>query len=238
VPSPRAREAWPASFRQEPPALLEGRPPSSLSAALAARMLRAAGIADGRAIGLLALAAALLLAARWTTAADRSLAWAVVALAPVAVIGASFGSEAPLWLDFGLLVLAASARAPAGAARGVAAILGLAGLLDATALVLFRPLDPGAGVGLVNLAAYVGLENTPALQIARTLGHLAVLAAIVWTWRRAASRAELLSGAALALLLALFFAPVASPFRLAVPLALLGLSAVVRPEDVRRPATA
>jgi hypothetical protein len=65
------------------------------------------------------------------------------------------------------------------------------------------------------------------------LGQLAAVAAAFWTWRRAGSPAQVLSGVTLALLLVLVSAPAASPFRLGLPTALLGL-AVLMPSAVSR----
>lgn len=230
VPSPRAREAWSASFRLEPPAVLEGRQEASASAALVSRALRALGIPDGRALGLVALAAALMLASRLTAGSNVQTAWTLVAFLPAAALGTVFGSDTSLWLAAMLFVLASASRVSLGAARGAAALIGLAGLLDATLLAIVRPIDLSAGAGLVNLAAYAGLQSSPGLRVALALGWVAAVVAAAWTWRRPGSSGEALAGAALALLLALFFAPAASPFRLALPLTLLGLAALVRPE--------
>lgn len=228
VPTPSAREAWSTSFRLAPPAPLEDRQEVAAGSALVSVALRAAGFEDGRALGLVALAAAAALAARVTAGSNAPLTWALVALLPPAAFGALLGSDAALWLGAILFLLVSASRVSLSALRGSAALAGLAGLFDTTLIAVARPVDPFAGLGLVNLAAYAGRESSHAVHLALGLGTLAVAAVALWTWRRAVSPSEALAGAALALLLALFFAPAASPFRLAIPLALIGLAAAVR----------
>jgi len=226
VPAPRAHEAWSTSFRLEPPAVLEERQQASAGAALVAKALRAIGFGDGRAFSLVALVVALALAARLAAGAEGALAWALAALLPPAALGVAFGSDAALWLAAALFVLASASRVSLGASRAAAALIGFAALLDASLLAVAGSAHPFAGVGLVNLAAYVGAESSHGLQLALALGYVAVGATAVWSWRRAGSSAEAFAGVALTLLLALFFAPAASPFRVALPLALLGLAAL------------
>jgi hypothetical protein len=228
VPSAAAREAWSPSFRQEPPASLQERQADTLAARAVSRALRAAGIGDGRVLGLVALAAALGVAARLAPGAQAA-AWAVVALAPATAFGAVFGSEGPLWLAAALFALWFAARRSLPTARGAGALLVLAALVDSA----FARTDPGAGLGLVNLAAYAGWESAVSVPIGRVLGQLAAVAAAFWTWRRAGSPAEVLSGLTLALLFVLVSAPAASPFRLGLPTALVCL-AVLMPSAVSR----
>jgi len=204
---------------------LEERQHASAGAALVAKALRAIGFGDGRAFSLVALVLALALAARLAAGAEGALAWALAALLPPAALGVAFGSDAALWLAAALFVLGSASRVSLGASRAAAALIGFAALLDAS--LLAGSAHRFAGVGLVNLAAYVGLESSHGLQLALALGSVAVGASAVWSWRRAGSSAEAFAGVALTLLLALFFAPAASPFRLALPLALLGLAALV-----------
>jgi hypothetical protein len=104
----------------------------------------------------------------------------------------------------------------------VAALLVLGALLD----VALARAEPSAGLGIVDVAAYAGLESAAFVALARALGYAAIVAAAAWTWRRASSLREVLIGSSLALVLTLVFAPSATPFRLGLPTALLGLAAL------------
>lgn len=208
VPVDSAREAWSTSFRSEPPARLPPEP--SAAAALASTLSRAAGLHDARLAGLAGVVALLALPAP---------AWALLALTPPVALGTIFGSHVGLWCAAAVLVQSA-ARRTAGA-RVAAALLGLAALAEAGSR---NAIELSAGVGLVNLAAYLGRQASLGVEVALALRPVAVAAVAAWTWRRARSPAEAFAGAALAWLVALFLAPAASPFALEVPLALAVLA--------------
>jgi hypothetical protein len=222
VPSPQAREAWSWSFRLEPPAALERRNDPSFVGRGISSLLQAVGFGDGRPLGLLALAAALLSAARVAPGSVAG-AWGLVALVPATTLGTILGSDVALWLGVTLVALGVAVRRSLDGARGTAALLGVCGLLD-----FAGTRDAWMGVGLVNLAAYAGFENTVGVTTAWGVGCAGVAATAYWTWRRAGSLSEAMLGLALALLLALVVAPAASPFRLGLPTALLGLAALLR----------
>ena len=221
VASPNAREAWSTSFRLEPPALLSERQDGSLVARLLSRSLRGIGVSDGRALGLVALAATLPLAARLAPG-SRAAAWALLALVPATALGTVFGADVSLWIAVTLSAVWAAARRGLNAVRAVAALLVLGALLD----VALAGAEPSAGLGIVDVAAYAGLESAAFVALARALGYAAIVAAAAWTWRRAGSLREVLIGSTLALVLTLVFAPSATPFRLGLPTALLGLAAL------------
>lgn len=231
VPARSAREAWPTSFRLEPPARLEDRPETSSAAALTARVSRIAGIEDARPAGLLCLGVALALWARRLAPPRRPLAVAL-ALLPPAALGILAGSLVGLWWAGLALLMSAASRVSPNAAlgRAAAALFGVAAWVDVTGLGLWRAADLAAGVGLVNLAAYAGRHAEFWVQVVAALGRAAAAAVAVWTWRRAGSFAEALLGAALAWTLALFFANGASPMSLAIPAALAALAALLERE--------
>ena len=228
APAAAAREPWSASFRLEP----EGAPqrPSSLAASLVSRVL---GVSDGRLVALLALA--LLLASAVRLEASLPLAsLAAVAIVPSAALAAVFGSSVFVWLGVLCAALALAARGGLDRARAVATLAGPLLLLDQR---LGGSRDPGPGVGLINVAGYAGLESTPFVHALLALGSIGVLAAAVWTWRRATGQSEIWAGLALTLLLALVFSPSASVFGLVAPLLLLLLAASpASSETARTPA--
>src|SRR5262249_51846479 len=138
--SPRAREAWATSFRQEPAReLLPDHPLVPSGAAALAAPLRAMGIVDPRLLAIVAVAWIVVVGSRASSAERRSSAVALALLPPVA-FGVVFGAPAllPLAALSTLVALDPRARpALAGIAAGVAVALDHRALF--VAAFLFAP---------------------------------------------------------------------------------------------------
>jgi len=123
----------------------------------------------------------------------------------------------------------ARTRFVAAAALALGGILLPVAWLDAGAFAaaFVRQGEIGPGVGLANLASYLGREGSPAVTLGLALGPLVVVASVLFMWRGRQTGAEPLAVAALALSMLLFFGRRASAFALASPLVLLAFSALL-----------
>jgi len=163
---PQVAQAWSTSFRRDPPASIEVRPPLSPGSALPARLLWS-GRWDPRWISLLAVAVIALLLPRLVPLEQRPLALGAALLSPLAAVGTIFGSGDVVLLAALLVGLWAS-RAVGSLAAGLAiggatAILPRA-LLAAPYLQLPLGAQPGPVVPLL-----VGLVGGWALLAAPLL---------------------------------------------------------------------
>jgi hypothetical protein len=91
---------------------------------------------------------------------------------------------------------------------------------------------PGAGLGVFNVLAYYGVEGSTVAHVLATLAPLAALLVTVVLLRRSRPPLAL---AGLAALTGVALAPALSPDAVAVPILLLGLSALVPEEAELRP---
>jgi len=163
---PPVAQAWSTSFRRDPPATIELKPPLSPGSALPARMLWP-GRWDPRSISLVALAVVALLLPRLVPADQRPLALGAALLSPLAAVGTIFGSGDVVLLAVLLGALWAS-RAVGSLAAGLAvggasAILPRA-LLAAPCLLLPLGAQPGpVGPLLVGVAGSWALMAAPLL---------------------------------------------------------------------------
>jgi hypothetical protein len=184
---PLVREAWSASFRQEPPAaLVPFRKPTP--GALVGRVLAAIGLRDPRPLLVVALLAAAAVAA-WLVRPWALLAMAVVALSPALAAGVALGAPDAIALLAILAVFALVANTRI--AKAAALLIAVAWIAPAVA--------EAPSLGLGGLLAYVGAEGSrvghgllPYLVIAallllpqrwpRPFGAAVAWLALLWLW--------------------------------------------------------
>jgi hypothetical protein len=166
APGPQVAQAWSTSFRRDPPAWIEVKPPLSPGSALPARMLWS-GRWDPRSISLVALALVALLLPRLVPADQRPLALGAALLSPLAAVGTIFGSGDMVLLAVLLGAVWASralGRLTAGLAIGGASAILPRALLAAPYLLLPLGAQPGSVVPLL-----MGLGAGWALMVAPLL---------------------------------------------------------------------